>query len=72
MDGFLHGQIMHMDLCVSCARYQNPVPRMRKELHGKKDRDVQLLPAMTDEGTTKMFTLSSYIDLIDLSVYYET
>lgn len=35
MDGFFHCQIMHMDLCVSCTRYQNPVPGMRKELYGQ-------------------------------------
>lgn len=33
VDGFLHWQIMHMDLCVSCTRYQNSVSRVRKELH---------------------------------------
>lgn len=32
MDGFLHSQVMHMDLCVSCTCYQNSVPGVREEL----------------------------------------
>lgn len=40
MDGFLHRQVVHVDLCVGCTRYQYPVPGVREELCAK-DKKTQ-------------------------------
>lgn len=44
VDGFLHGEVVHMDFCVRCARDQDSVPSMRKELgeRGMKHQKVQV------------------------------
>lgn len=34
VDGFLHGEVVYVDFCVCCARDQDPVPGVRKELGG--------------------------------------
>lgn len=37
VDGFLHGEVVHVDFSVCCARDQDPVPGVRKELGGRRN-----------------------------------
>lgn len=58
MDGFLHCQVMHVDLCVGCTCYQNSVPRVWQELYEQTKNTT-----VTWQVQTQRLLFKSYITL---------